>query len=41
MFGSCFVIMQYLVSSLVCNHLDGEELADCFTIIVFLMSCDN
>ena len=35
-FGPCFVI-QSLVSFLVCNHLDGEERADCFTLSVFLM----
>ena len=23
-----------------CNHLDGKERAGCFTLIVFLMSCD-
>ena len=22
------------------NHLDGEERADCFPLIVFLVSCD-
>ena len=35
--GPC-VIMQYIVSFLVCNHLDDEERAGCFTFIVFLMS---
>ena len=30
--------MQY--SLLVCKHLDEEEIADCFTIIVSLVSCD-
>ena len=23
-----------------CNHLDGEERAGCFTLFVFLVSCD-
>ena len=36
MFGPSFVI-QSLVSFLVCNHLDGEERADCFTLSVFLV----
>ena len=40
MFGPCFV-MQYFVSVYFCNHLDGEERAGCFTLTVFLMSCDS
>ena len=24
-----------------CNHLDGEDKAVCFTLIVFLMFCDS
>ena len=39
MFGFCFVI-QYFMFFNFCNHLDGEERAGCFTLIVFLMSCD-
>ena len=23
-----------------CSHLDGEEIAGCFTLIIFLMSCN-
>ena len=50
-YGSCFV-MQYFLSFLVlftntntllthfCNCLVEEKRADCFTSIVFLMSCD-
>ena len=37
MFGPCFV-MQYF--SKFFNHLDGEERAGCFTLFVFLWSCD-
>ena len=40
MFGICFVV-QYFVSSYFCNHLDGEEIPGCFTVSVFLMSCDS
>ena len=39
MFDPCFV-MQYLVSFLVSITLMGKERSGCFTIIVFLMSCD-
>ena len=40
MFGPCFVL-QYLVSFLVLQtSLDEEERAVCFTLIVFLISCD-
>ena len=28
------------VQCFVSFHLDGEKLADCFTLFVFLMSCD-
>ena len=38
--GPCFVI-QYFVSFLFCNHLDGEEKAGCFTLTVFLVTCDS
>ena len=37
-FGLCFG-MHYLVSFLVCNHLDEEDRASYFALIVFLMSC--
>ena len=37
-FGTCFV-NQYVVPFWFYNHLDGEERAGCFTLIVFLMSC--
>ena len=42
MFGPCFVI-QYFVSVKFCNYLGGKERerAGCFTLIVFLMSCDG
>ena len=33
-------VMQYLMSFLVCNHLDEEEMACCSTLIVFPMSSD-
>ena len=32
-----WLIMQYLVLFLICNHLAGEERAGCFTLIVFLV----
>ena len=34
----CFV-MHYFVSVLVCNHLEEEEIAGCFSIIVLQMYC--
>ena len=39
MFGPSFVL-PHLVSFLVLHHLDGEERAGYFTLIVFLISCD-
>ena len=40
MFVPCFVV-QCFVSFLVFNVLlDGEERAGCFTLFVFLVSCD-
>ena len=33
-------VKQHLMSSFVCNHLAEEEAAGCFTLIVFLLSCD-
>ena len=40
MFDPCFVL-QYAVPFLgLCNNLIGEEIAGCFTLIIFLMSCD-
>ena len=38
MYVSCFV-MWYLVP-LFGNHLAEEEKVECFTLIVFLVSCD-
>ena len=38
-FGPCFVI-QYFVSFYFCIYLDDEERASCFTLILFLISCD-
>ena len=38
-FGPCFVI-QYFVSVLFCNRLDGDERAGCFGLTVFLVSCN-
>ena len=35
----CFVL-RYISFNLVCNHLDGEERAGCFTWFVFLVSRD-
>ena len=40
MFGPSFVI-QYFASFWFSNHLDGEERAGCFTLTIFLMSCDS
>ena len=34
----CFVVC-YFMSIQFCNHLDGEERADCFAWFVFLVSC--
>ena len=39
--SSFFFVIQYFVSFLFCNHLDGEEAAVSFNFIVFLMSCDR
>ena len=35
----CFV-MQYFVCFLVLHHLNDEEKGGCFTLIVFLISCE-
>ena len=40
MLGPGFVIL-YFVSFWFCNHIDGEDRAGCFTLIVFLMFCDS
>ena len=40
MFGPCFVF-QYFVSVKYCHDLDGEEIAGCFALTVFLMSNDS
>ena len=32
--------LSTLCSSIFFNHLNGEERADSFTLIVFLVSCD-
>ena len=39
MFGLCFV-WHCLCHLYFCNHLDGEERAGCFTLLVFLASCE-
>ena len=39
-FGLFRFDMHYIVSFLVLNHHDKEEKAGCFTLIVFLLSCD-
>ena len=39
MVGPCFVVL-YSLSFLFCNHLDWEESAGCFTLIIFLVSWD-
>ena len=36
MFGPCFVMWNLVFF----NHFDGEEIAGCYTLIVFLVSCD-
>ena len=36
----CFVVRN-LMSILVCNHLDGEDRADCFAWFVLLVSRDG
>ena len=33
-------ILHYVVTFLVCNHLNKEERVGCFTLIVFPMYCD-
>ena len=38
-FDPCFVL-QYLVAFVFFNHPAGEERAGCYTLIVFLLSCD-
>ena len=32
----CIALSPFLF----CNHFDGEERAGCFTLLVFLVSCD-
>ena len=32
----CFAVLRV---SKFCNHIDGEERAGCFTLIVFLLCC--
>ena len=39
----CLFLFYYAILSVIssfCNHLDGEKRVDCFTLTVFLMSCD-
>ena len=36
LFGPCFA-MYYIVTFHFCNHLAEEEIAGCFTLIVFLL----
>ena len=40
MFVTCFVI-ECFVSFEYFNPLGGEEIADCFALIVFRISCDS
>ena len=40
MFGPCFVF-QYFVFVKFCNHLGGEERADCLTLTFFLKFCGS
>ena len=40
MFGPCFCY-SVLCAPLVKQHLDGEERSGCFTLTVFLMSCNS
>ena len=35
------IVVRNLMSILVCNHLDGEERADCFAWFVLLVSRDG
>ena len=38
-FGICYMFCNFM-SILVLQHLDREERAGCFTLFVFLVSCD-
>ena len=38
--GVLYFVLVLLFSTLFCNHLDGDERAGCFTLIVFLVSFD-
>ena len=39
---NCSVLfVRYVLSILVCNHLDGEEKAGCFAYFVFLLFLDG
>ena len=38
-FKFCGVVVQNLVSFLACNHLAGNDIAGCFTLIDLLMPC--
>ena len=40
LFKTVLQVLFKPVRTLFCNHLDEEERAGCFTLIVFLMSCD-
>ena len=39
-FGPCFVMHYLVFLRFFFNRLDEEDRADCFALIVFLMSCD-
>ena len=38
-FDSCFVIQYLLFSLIFCNHLDEDERASCFALILYLLLC--
>ena len=38
--GSMFVALFCVLSSSFCIHINGEERAVCFTLFIFLVSCD-
>ena len=37
----CFLLCSALCIFKLCNHLDEEEIAGCFTVFVFLVFCDR
>ena len=39
MFGSCFVMLLFIIYLQLYNHLNEEERTDYFTLVVFLLLC--